>query len=92
MRDEKDRTTSIVKILLVVVILLVLIVLYLLVFQTQYNNFINEKRAEGVNLAVTQILSELQANGYVQIPIGNQTLILVPYIPPAGNPDNSSQQ
>ncbi|PJE81301.1 hypothetical protein COU58_03210 [Candidatus Pacearchaeota archaeon CG10_big_fil_rev_8_21_14_0_10_32_42] len=82
MRDEKDKTKLIVKVLISVVVLLILIVLYMAVFQQQYNKFVDEKRAEGVNLAVSEILIQLQNNGYVQIPVGNETLILVPYIPP----------
>ncbi|MCR4327528.1 MAG: hypothetical protein NUV46_03025 [Nanoarchaeota archaeon] len=82
MGSENERTRLIIKVLMAVVVLLVVIVLYLLVFQTQYNNFVNEKRAEGVNLAVSQILADLQTNGYVQIPVGDEVLILVQYIPP----------
>lgn len=70
------------KILIAVVVLLAIIVLYLTVFQAQYNNFVNQKRVEGIDLFVSQILiPQLQQNGYVQIPIGNQTLYLVPVRP-----------
>lgn len=89
MSNESDKTKLMIKVLIAVVVLLAIIVLYLLVFQNQYNNFVNERRAEGVNLAVSQILAEIQANGYVQIPIGDQVLILVPYIP-EGNSSNLS--
>lgn len=70
------------KILVAVVVLLAIIVLYLAVFQTQYNNFVNQKRVEGIDLFISQVLiPQLQQNGYVQIPIGNQTLYLVPVQP-----------
>jgi len=85
MRSESDKTKLIVKILIAVVVLLALIVLYLVVFQQQYNNFINEKRVEGIDLFISQILiPQLQQNGYVQIPVGNQTLYLVPVQPGNG--------
>ncbi|MBS3084338.1 hypothetical protein J4411_00285 [Candidatus Pacearchaeota archaeon] len=91
MRDEKDKTKLIIKVLIAVVFLLALIVLYLAVFQQQYNNFVNEKRTEGINLAVSEILAQLQTNGYVTIPVGNQTLILIPYIPPTGTENLGNQ-
>ena len=82
MRNENDKTKLIVKILIVVVILLALIVLYLVVFQQQYNNFVAQKQTEGINLFISQyLIPQLQQNGYVSIPIGNQTLYLVPVVP-----------
>ena len=46
------------------------------------NRYADERRLEGIEYYVLEvILPQLQANGYVQIPIGNETLILVPYIP-----------
>ncbi len=82
MRDEKDRTRLVVKILIAVVVLLVIIVAYLTVISSAINNFAAQKQVEGANLFISQILiPELQTQGYVAIPIGNQTLYLVPYNP-----------
>ena len=56
--------------------LLVIIVLYLTVFQQQYNNFVNQKRVEGIDLFIGQVLIPQlkQTGGYIQIPLGNQTM------------------
>ncbi|NCN52043.1 hypothetical protein GW931_03460 [archaeon] len=79
MRSETDKTKLIVKILIAVVVLLAIIVLYLVVFQQQYNNFVDAKRVEGIDLFISQILIPQlqQTGGYVQIPVGNQTMDLV---------------
>jgi len=88
MRTETDKTRLIVKILIAVVVLLAIIVLYLVVIQQQYNNFVDQKRIEGIDLFISQILiPQLQTNGYVQLPIGNQTLYLAPF-----SPEQLSQQ
>ena len=86
MREEKDKTKLIIRVLIAVVALLAIIVLYMAVFQQQYNNFVAEKQIEGANLFITQILiPQLQAQGYVAIPIGNETLYLVPVQPEQAN-------
>jgi len=77
MKDEKAKTRLVVGILVTVVVLLILFVLYLVVFQPQYSKFVDEKRVEGINLFIGQIL----ANGFAQIPVGNQSLILAPVTP-----------
>ena len=89
MRNETDKTKLIVRILMAVVVLLVVIVLYLAVFQQQYNSFVNQKRIEGIDIFISQVLiPQLQAKGYVQIPLGgNRTIYLVPARP---RPTNST--
>jgi len=76
MRNDIDKTKLIVRILIAVVALLVIIVLYLTVFQQQYNNFVNQKRIEGIDLFIGQVLIPQlqQTGGYIQIPLGNQTM------------------
>ncbi len=87
MREEGAKTRLVIGILITVVALLLLFVLYLVVFQPQYSKFVDEKRIEGIDLFIGQILiPQLQANGYVEIPIGNQTLYLVPAQPQQNPP------
>ena len=83
MRDEKDRTRLMVKVLVAIVVLLIIIVAYLTVISSAINNFAAQKQVEGANLFISQILiPELQTQGYVALPLGNnQTLYLVPYNP-----------
>jgi peptidoglycan/LPS O-acetylase OafA/YrhL len=80
MRQNKTKLT--IRILSAVIVVLLLFIAYFFVIQPQINKYTDEKRLEGIEYYVYQIiLPQLQANGYVQIPVGNQTLILVPYIP-----------
>jgi hypothetical protein len=79
---KQDKTKLTIRILSAVVIILLLFITFFFVIQPQMNKYADERRLEGIEYYVYQIiLPQLQANGYVQIPIGNETLILVPYIP-----------
>jgi len=71
-----------VKILIGVIVLLVLIMGYFFIVKPMINNSAENNKVIGFNLAITGILQQLQQQGYVQLTIGNQTLILVPYQPP----------
>jgi hypothetical protein len=68
-------------ILVGIIAVLVLILLYAFVVRPSINGYAVKLQTEGVDYALSAILSQIQQNGYVQIPVGNQTLTLVPYIP-----------
>ncbi len=79
---QHNKSKLTIGILSIVVVLLILFIAFFFVIKPQMNKYADERRLEGIELYVYNfILPELQANGYVQIPIGNETLILVPYIP-----------
>lgn len=79
-QDNQNKLT--IKILSIVIIVLLLFIAFFFVVKPQMNKYADERRLEGIDLYIYNfILPQLQANGYVQIPIGNETLILVPYIP-----------
>ena len=65
-------------ILVGIIIVLVLAGLYLLVLKPSINGYAVKLQNEGVVYTLNAILSQLQQNGYVQIPVGNQTLTLIP--------------
>ena len=71
-------------VLVLVIVILVVIVVYAFVIKPAISGYTVQKQTEGVQIAVNSILAQIQQNGFVQIPIGNQTLILVPYTPPQG--------
>ena len=82
MRENKNKQNLMIKIMAGVIILLVLFLIFLFVVQPQVAKYNDNKRLEGIEYYVLAvILPQLQENGYVQIPIGNETLTLVPYIP-----------
>lgn len=77
-----DRTKIVITVLVVIIAAFVLFTLYYFVVQPVIQGYIVEKQTEGVQIAVSAILSQIQQNGFVQIPLdGNQTLVLVPYNP-----------
>ena len=79
-QDNPSKLT--IRILSIVIILLVVFMAFFFVIKPQMNKYADERRLEGIEFYVLEvILPQLQANGYVQIPIGNETLVLVPYIP-----------
>ena len=69
-------------ILALIIIVLAGVMVYSFVVKPKISGYNVEKQTEGVQIAINYILTQLQQNGFVQIPVGNQTLILVPYNPP----------
>lgn len=81
MRDNKDKSKRTVLILSIVIAVLVIAMVYLFIARPMIQTHQDNLRVEGVNYAVSSILASIQSQGYVEIPVGNQTLILVPYVP-----------
>jgi len=79
-----NKTSVLITVLVIVIVILAGIMLYAFVIQPKISGYNVQKQTEGVNIAINYILAQLQQNGFVQIPVGNQTLILVPY------PNNAS--
>ena len=78
-----DKTKVLIVVLFIVIVILAGIMLYAFIVKPKISGYNVQKQTEGVNIAINYILTQLQQNGFVQIPVGNQTLILVPYQPPA---------
>ena len=48
-----------------------------------FDGYVVEKRTEGYQIAIRDIVSQVQQNGFVQIPVDeNQTLFLAPLVNP----------
>ena len=74
-----DKTRLTITILVVLVVALAAFVLYSFVIQPTIDGYVVEKQTEGVQIAVTTILTQIQQNGFVQIPLAdNQVLTLIP--------------
>lgn len=80
-----ERTKVLITILVLVIVILLGVVAYAFVISPAISGYTVQKQNEGVQIAVNAILTQLQQNGYVQIPVGNKTLILVPYVPPTAS-------
>ena len=77
-----NKTNVLITVLVLVIVILAGIMLYAFIVKPKISGYNVQKQTEGVQLAINYILTQLQQNGFVQIPVGNQTLILVPYQPP----------
>ena len=73
-------------ILVLLVVVLGVIVIYSYVAKPVVTGYVTKTYNQGVSQGANDVLSvlvnQIQTQGYVQIPVGNQTLVLVPYIPP----------
>jgi len=84
----KDKKARIMAILIGVIVILVLVLLYFFVVRPSMDNFVLNKQIEGVNFAYSDVVTQIQTNGYFALPLGqneageDQTLILVPYVAP----------
>lgn len=75
----ENKTT--IQILAGVIIVMAIVILYFLVIKPGIDKSATNNQVIGYNLAINDILTQIQQQGYVQIPVGNQTLILVLYNP-----------
>lgn len=76
-----DRRNVLIVVLGLVVVIFALVMIYAFIIRPAISGYTVQKQTEGVNIAINSILAQLQQNGFVQIPLGNQTLVLVPYQP-----------
>jgi len=85
MAMNRDNRLVWIRILVIVIIVLALVMVYFFVVQPGINKFVLNKQIEAANIVTTNIytdmINQLQTNGYYQVNLGNQTLILVPYQP-----------
>jgi len=63
---------------LIFVILTIATLLIIFVGKPMYINYIEKKQLEAQELLVYNILLRIQNEGYVDIPLGNETLRLIP--------------
>lgn len=77
----RNKTGVLIGVLIFVIAVLLLIVIYAFVVKPAIINYQVTNQNQGINYAVGTIIQQIQQNGYAQIPVGNQTLILVPLQP-----------
>ncbi|MBI4116783.1 hypothetical protein HY449_03510 [Candidatus Pacearchaeota archaeon] len=78
---EKESNKILIAVLILLVVVLGGMVLYSFALKPAISGYVVNAQNQGVNLAVASIVNQIQQQGYVQIPVGNQTLVLVPYNP-----------
>ncbi len=76
-----DKRKVLITLLVVIIIVLAAIIIYAFVIRPTLSGYVVSKQSEGVQIAIASIIAQIQQNGFAQIPVGNETLILVPYLP-----------
>lgn len=64
----------------IIIFVLLVILFYFFVFHPMINNYVYEQQVVAQNMLIEGIVMQINQMGYATIPIGNQTLILVPYV------------
>jgi hypothetical protein len=66
-----------------VIVVLAIVVVYSFAVKPAFNGYVIEKQNEAQYIVLNALLSQLQQNGYIQIPLDNErVLTLVEYQPP----------
>ena len=80
----RERVGLVVGILLVIILVLGGIVLYAFAIKPYVSGYNSKIYNKGANDAITVLISQIQARGYAEIPLGNgQSIVLVPVQPNA---------
>ena len=82
---NENKTGLIIVVLVLVILILLGIVVYAFIINPAIDRYIISTQNQGIDYALAIIVQQVQQNGYVQIPVGNQTLILVPVQPQTQN-------
>lgn len=67
--------------LVLIILVLLGIITYIFAIKPAISSYVIGTQNQGIDYALAIIVQQIQQNGFVQIPIGNQTLILVPAQP-----------
>ena len=83
MRNENSKKWLVITLISIIVVLVGFII-YAFGIRPAISGYVINAQNEGAQIAVNYIVSQVAQNGYVQIPVGNQTLVLIPYQQPQG--------
>ena len=76
-----DKKKVLITILIAIIVVMAIILAYIFLIRPNITGYAVDRQNEGIEFAIAAIVSQIQQNGFAQIPVGNETLILVPYIP-----------
>ena len=86
----RNKQAIAIAILSILVVILLGVVIYAFAVKPAINGYVVQNQNLGVNYAISAIVQQIQQNGYAQVPVGNQTLILVAVQPQAQNATSGS--
>ena len=76
---NQKRTNLTIAVLIALVAVLLAVVVYAFALKPAMNGYAVNAQNTGIQYTINAILLQIQQKGYAEIPVGNQTLILVPY-------------
>ncbi len=76
-----DKKKVLITFLIAIIVVMAVILVYMFLIRPGVTGYAVDRQSEGIEFAIATIISQIQQNGFAQIPVGNETLILVPYIP-----------
>jgi hypothetical protein len=79
--EPRNRSVRLIVMLALVIVAIAIVVVYSFAVRPAFNEYIVSKQVEAQDMILNALLSQLQQNGYIQIPIGDEVLTLVPYRP-----------
>jgi len=82
-----DKKKVLITLLVAVIVILAAIIVYAFLIRPNITGYVVDRQNEGIEFAIAAIVSQIQQNGFAQIPVGNETLYLVPF-----NPQQAPQQ
>ena len=83
----RDKTGVVIGILVLLVIVLAGAVAYAFLVKPAVTGYVVNAQNQGIQYTIGTIVSQIQQQGYAQLPVGNQTLYLAPF-----NPQQQAQQ
>lgn len=92
MREMKSMGNSgknknrLVAVMAFVIVIMAAVLVYSFALEPTFNGYVVSKQIEAQDIVLSSLISQIQQNGYVQIPVGEEVLTLVPYQEPTGQP------
>ena len=81
-----DKRKVLITILIAVIVVMAAILVYIFLIRPNITGYVFDKQIEAQNILLANILTQIQQNGFVQIPVGNGTLFLAPFNPQQQQP------
>lgn len=89
MREMKSMENSgrnknrLVAVMAFVIVIMAAVLVYSFALEPTFNGYVVSKQIEAQDIVLSSLIGQIQQNGYVQIPVGEEVLTLVPYQEPA---------
>jgi len=76
-----EKTKITIAVLVAVIVVLASVIAYSFLVKPGITGYAAQRQQEGIDFTIAAIVAQIQQNGFAQIPVGNETLILIPYFP-----------